>query len=66
MKDIKVGDKVKMKKEHPCGSNSWKVIRVGMDIKIECEKCNHVVMMPRRKFEKNLKEIIRQGGIIWK
>lgn len=59
MKDIKVGDKVKMKKDHPCGSNSWKVIRVGMDIKIECEKCNHVVMMPRRKFEKNLKEIIR-------
>ena len=59
MKDIKVGDKVKMKKDHPCGSNSWKVIRVGMDIKIECEKCEHIVMMPRRKFEKNLKEIIR-------
>ncbi|HMA59770.1 MAG TPA: DUF951 domain-containing protein [Halanaerobiales bacterium] len=59
MADLKVGDRVKMKKPHPCGSNSWKVIRVGMDIKIECENCNHIVMMPRRKFEKNLKEIIK-------
>lgn len=59
MADLKVGDRVKMKKEHPCGSNIWKVIRVGMDIKIECEKCEHIVMMPRRKFEKNLKEILK-------
>ena len=59
MADLKVGDKVKMKKPHPCGANTWKVIRVGMDIKIECENCNHIVMMPRRKFEKNLKEIIK-------
>ncbi|HKL13395.1 MAG TPA: DUF951 domain-containing protein [Halanaerobiales bacterium] len=59
MADLQVGDRVKMKKPHPCGSNSWKVIRVGMDIKIECENCKHVVMMPRRKFEKNLKEIIK-------
>lgn len=57
--DIEVGDRVKMKKEHPCGANSWKIIRVGMDIKMECEKCSHIVMMSRRKFEKNLKEIIR-------
>lgn len=59
MADLKVGDKVKMKKPHPCGANSWKVIRVGMDIKIECENCKHIVMMPRRRFEKNLKEIIK-------
>ena len=59
MADIKVGDKVRMKKSHPCGSNIWKIIRVGMDIKIECEKCEHIVMMPRRKFEKNLKEVIK-------
>jgi len=59
LSDIKVGDKVKMKKSHPCGSNVWKIIRVGMDIKIECEKCEHIVMMPRRKFEKNLKEVIK-------
>lgn len=48
-----------MKKSHPCGSNTWKIIRVGMDIKIECDKCKHIVMMPRRKFEKNLKEVIK-------
>jgi len=55
--DLKVGDRVIMKKPHACGANNWKVIRVGMDVKIECEKCNHIVMMPRRKFEKKLKEI---------
>ena len=59
MADIKVGDKVRMKKSHPCGSDVWKIIRVGMDIKIECEKCEHIVMMPRRKFEKKLKEVIK-------
>lgn len=59
MADLKVGDKVRMKKSHPCGSNTWKIIRVGMDIKIECDKCKHIVMMPRRKFEKNLKEVIK-------
>lgn len=57
--DLKVGDRVIMKKPHACGANSWKVIRVGMDVKIECEKCNHIVMMPRRKFEKKLKEILK-------
>ncbi len=59
MADLKVGDRVIMKKPHACGANSWKVIRVGMDVKIECEKCNHIVMMPRRKFEKKLKEILK-------
>jgi len=57
--DLKLKDRVIMKKQHACGANSWKVIRVGMDIKIECEKCHHIVMMPRRKFEKKLKEVIR-------
>ncbi len=53
--DYKVGDKVQMKKGHPCGANEWEVLRVGMDFRIKCLGCQRVVMLPRKKFEKNVK-----------
>lgn len=55
--DIKLGDKLVMKKSHPCGSKRFKVLRIGMDFKIRCEKCNREVMVPRAKLEKNIKSI---------
>nr|WP_321315708.1 DUF951 domain-containing protein [uncultured Ligilactobacillus sp.] len=58
MKDYDLNDIVEMKKAHPCGVNQWKIIRMGMDIKIECTNCNHLVMMPRREFERKLKKIL--------
>ena len=54
--DYKVGDKVQMKKGHPCGANEWEVLRVGMDFRIKCLGCQRVVMLPRKKFEKNVKK----------
>lgn len=53
--DYKVGEKVQMKKGHPCGANEWEVLRVGMDFRIRCLGCLRVVMLPRKKFEKNVK-----------
>lgn len=54
-----LGDTVEMKKEHPCHkSKYWKVTRMGADIKIKCEGCGTVVMLPRHKFEKKLKKVI--------
>lgn len=53
---INIGDRVVMKKPHPCGNNEWEITRVGVDIKIKCLKCNHIVMLPRVKFEKNIKK----------
>lgn len=47
-----------MKKGHPCGENLWKVVRLGVDIKIECQKCGRVVMIPRIDFEKKIKKIV--------
>ena len=47
-----IGDLVRMKKAHPCGSNIWKIYRVGMDFGITCQGCGHHVMIPRPKFEK--------------
>ncbi len=50
--NISLGDEVMLKKPHPCGCNVWVVKRVGMDIKLECSGCHHVVTMDRASFEK--------------
>lgn len=59
--DIKVGDILEMKKQHPCGSKQFKVLRIGMDFKIRCAGCDHEIMLPRTKLEKNIKNIIRNN-----
>ncbi|MFI3175305.1 MAG: DUF951 domain-containing protein [Bacillota bacterium] len=56
--EFAVGDVVEMKKKHPCGSKDWEVLRVGMDFRIRCMGCNHMVMLSRVKFEKNVKKKI--------
>ena len=56
--DVRVGDVLKMKKKHPCGSDKFLVTRVGMDFKIKCLTCGREVMAPRRKLEKNIKRVI--------
>ncbi len=58
IKEFKLGDLVEMKKPHPCGSKIWKVLRTGADIRIECQGCKHQVMIPRSKFEKNMKKVV--------
>lgn len=60
-KQYDLNDIVEMKKAHPCGTNAWKIIRMGMDIRIKCTGCNHSVLIPRLKFEKKLKKIIQKG-----
>lgn len=57
--DIKVGDKVLMKKPHPCGSKTFEILRVGMDFKIRCDGCGHEIMLPRSKAEKGIKKILK-------
>ena len=57
--DFKVGDIVKTKKPHPCGSDEWELTRVGMDFKMRCLGCSHEVMLPRKKAEKSIKRIIK-------
>lgn len=58
--DVSVGDKLIMKKSHPCGGNTFSVLRVGMDFKIKCDVCGHEVMLPRVKVEKNIKQLIKE------
>lgn len=58
-KTFELGDVVEMKKQHPCGTNEWKIIRMGADVRIKCEGCQHSVMIPRREFEKKMKKILK-------
>ena len=55
--DISVGDKLEMKKQHPCGSKEWEVLRVGMDFRLKCQGCEHQVMIPRKQVEKSIRGI---------
>ena len=57
--DYKLNDKVIMKKEHPCGTNEWEIVRVGTDIKIKCIYCGRTIMMPRIEFNKKMKKVIK-------
>jgi hypothetical protein len=58
-KQFQLGDIVQMKKQHPCGANEMEIIRMGMDIRIKCVACKHSILLPRSKFEKSLKKVLR-------
>ena len=54
----KLGNTVVMKKQHACGTNEWKITRVGVDIKIKCINCGREIMLDRLEFEKKLRRVI--------
>lgn len=58
---FEVGDKITLKKEHPCGSNEFKIIRMGADFRIECIGCGKQVWLSRRKLERRTRKIYRDG-----
>ncbi len=60
--DYEINDIVEMKKAHPCGTNKWKIIRMGADIRIKCLGCDHSVMMPRTEFRKKLKKVLEKNA----
>ena len=60
MMDLRLGDKVEMKKPHPCGEKVFTITRVGMDIKLKCTGCGHEVMLPRSRAEKGIKKILER------
>ena len=58
---LSVGDVVQLKKQHPCGSIEWEITRTGMDIRMRCLGCSHQVLVPRPKFEKNIKKFVKKA-----
>lgn len=59
--DVRVNDKLLMKKPHPCGNSRFTVLRVGMDFKLRCLGCGREMMIPRKKAERNIKSVFRDG-----
>lgn len=51
--EYRIGDIVKLKKPHPCGSSEWEILRVGMDFRLKCMGCGHQIMVARKLVEKN-------------
>jgi hypothetical protein len=55
--DIKLGDIVRLKKKHPCGSYDWEIVRLGADIGLKCRICNRRVILERRILERRVKTV---------
>ena len=60
--NLNIGDIIYMKKQHPCGSHEWEILRSGADFKIKCTKCGRLVMIPRVKLEKAVRRIVSTGS----
>lgn len=56
-----IGDVVRLRKPHPCGSHEWTVVRLGADIGLRCHGCNRRVLLPRRELERRLKTFVSRG-----
>jgi len=59
--EIRLGDVVRLKKKHPCGSYEWQVVRLGADICIRCLKCRRQVLLERSTFERRVRAFISRG-----
>ncbi len=60
--NIELGDLLRLKKKHPCGSYLWQVVRLGADIGIKCQGCGRRVLVGRSRLERRVKQIISQQG----
>ena len=61
---LKLGDRVCLKKGHPCGGNEWEVVRVGADIGLVCKNCGRRVTLARSEFDRRYRGHIDGGGIV--
>src|SRR5207302_9797129 len=59
--EVHVDDVVRLRKAHPCGSTDWTVVRLGADIGLRCERCEHRVLLPRRLFERRLEALLSRA-----
>ncbi len=59
--EIRVGDVVSTRKPHPCGGSEWTVVRAGLDVKIRCNTCGHLIAMDRQRFLQRRKAVLQRG-----
>ena len=58
--DVQIGQIIRMERPHPCGGNNWEIQRVGMDFRLKCQTCGHMVMIPRRVVEKGFRGFVEE------
>ena len=56
--ELEIGDIVRLKKKHPCGSYEWEIVRLGVDIGLVCQGCQHRILLPRSTVNKRIKTIV--------
>jgi hypothetical protein len=56
--EYNIGEVVELKKQHPCGSKQWEITRVGVDFKLKCKGCSHIIVIERQKILKKIKKKI--------
>lgn len=61
---LNVGDTVQMRKSHPCGGDTWRIVRVGADIGIRCLTCDRKVMLPRAACERRIKRMVARAVVV--
>jgi hypothetical protein len=59
--ELRLGDRLRLRKPHPCGGDAWQVIRLGADIGLRCETCGRRVLLARRDLERRLVEFVERG-----
>ena len=59
--EFQIGDVIKMKKPHPCGSSEWEILRVGMDFRLKCMGCGRQVMVSRKLVVKNFRGFVKKA-----
>ena len=59
--DFQIGDIVRLRKPHPCGGTDWEIVRLGADIGLKCQTCQHRVLLTRRELEKRLKTFVQRA-----
>ncbi len=60
MNNYKIGSIIELKKTHPCGNNIFEIIRLGVDIKLKCKECGHIVMLDRIELNKKIKKVVQE------
>lgn len=59
--DLRIGDRIALRKAHPCGSQDWRVVRIGADIGLVCEGCGHRILMDRLDVERRFTGHLERG-----
>lgn len=59
--DLRLGDRLRLRKEHPCGGRDWEVVRLGADIGLVCDGCGHRILMDRLDVERRFTAFLARG-----